>query len=291
MSYPIATVVVKMTETTAGLVATPESGAQSLYLNLSDHLLYRKNASGTSVAIGSGGSGSGVSSVAAGTGMSFSTITTTGSVAIDTAVVPTITGTATLTNKTLSAAVLKGTQTFTNASGTQLLSLAFDTIIPGSAVIQAPNTTYLAFFDTNTDGFKIQGSITYLRCGGADVIQSTSNGIAPATDAVQTLGTSALRFGQAWSKVYASVLGANLSSSGTNVTIAPTSGIHHVIGVGSIQTISLPITGFVGSITLIPDAVFTTATGGNIAIGTTSVVGKALTMTYDGTSWYPSYLT
>ncbi len=82
MSYPISTVVVKMTETTAGAVTTPGAGAQSIYLNLSDHLLYRKNASGTSVVIGSGGSGSGVTSVAAGTGLTGGTITSTGTIAL-----------------------------------------------------------------------------------------------------------------------------------------------------------------------------------------------------------------
>ncbi len=54
MSYPITTVVVKMTETTGGAVTTPGAGLQSLYLSLADNLLYRKNSSGTSVAVGSG---------------------------------------------------------------------------------------------------------------------------------------------------------------------------------------------------------------------------------------------
>ncbi len=81
---------------------------------------------------------------------------------------------------------------------------------------------------------------------------------------------------------------------GTAVTsatsITPTGSIFHVTGANEIDTIVLPA-GFSGSITMIPDAAFTTATSGNIAIASTAVIGKALIMTYDpGTSkWYPSY--
>lgn len=63
----------------------------------------------------------------------------------------------------------------------------------------------------------------------------------------------------------------------------------YVSGVAAIDTISGPYTSFRGSITIIPTGVFTTTAAGNIKIASTAVVGKALTMTYDGTYWYPSY--
>lgn len=72
-------------------------------------------------------------------------------------------------------------------------------------------------------------------------------------------------------------------------TITPTGQIFHVSGTTAIATINLPNTGFKGSITLIPDAAFTTTTAGNIGLASTAVIGRALIMTYDGTKWYPSY--
>src|ERR1035437_3898888 len=76
----------------------------------------------------------------------------------------------------------------------------------------------------------------------------------------------------------------------TAATISPAQNIHHITDATTpIATITPPYTGFIGTITLIPDAAFTTTTGGNIAIISTAVIGKALIMTCDGTSWYPSY--
>lgn len=111
----------------------------------------------------------------------------------------------------------------------------------------------------------------------------------PSPTNAWALGSVASYFSRIHAALHMTVLGANLSSAGANVTIAPTTALHHVTGAGSIQSITIPFAGFVGSITLIPDGAFTTVTGGNIAIASTAVVGKALTMTYDGTAWYPSY--
>jgi hypothetical protein len=82
--------------------------------------------------------------------------------------------------------------------------------------------------------------------------------------------------------------GATVASAST---IAPTGSIFHVSGTAAIATITAPYSGFNGMITIIPDGAFTTTTSGNIALGTTAVVGKALIMTYDSTTskWYPSY--
>jgi len=76
-------------------------------------------------------------------------------------------------------------------------------------------------------------------------------------------------------------------------TIAPTTPITLISGTTAIVTITAPnpISSGGGQITLIPTGVFTTTSAGNIAIASTAVVGKALTMTYDSTTtkWYPSY--
>jgi hypothetical protein len=76
-------------------------------------------------------------------------------------------------------------------------------------------------------------------------------------------------------------------------TIAPTALITFVSGITSIATITPP-TGLLttgGQITIIPTGIFATTTAGNIALITTTVVSKALIMTYDAvtTKWYPSY--
>lgn len=76
-------------------------------------------------------------------------------------------------------------------------------------------------------------------------------------------------------------------------TIAPTKRIVFVSGTTLVKTITppSPISAGGGQITLIPTGLWSTDTTGNIALATTAVVGKALTMTYDATTtkWYPSY--
>ena len=75
-------------------------------------------------------------------------------------------------------------------------------------------------------------------------------------------------------------------------TIQPLSPITFISGTTTINTITVPAE-FVGGgqITLIPTALWSTGTSGNIAIATTGVVSKALILTYDATTtkWYPSY--
>lgn len=76
-------------------------------------------------------------------------------------------------------------------------------------------------------------------------------------------------------------------------TIAPTAPITFISGTDAIDTITAPspISATGGQITLIPTAIWTTTTSGNIALATTAVVGKALILFYDATTtkWYPSY--
>ena len=74
-------------------------------------------------------------------------------------------------------------------------------------------------------------------------------------------------------------------------TIAPVKQISFVSGVTSIATITppAPISIIGGQITIIPTGLFSTTTGGNIALATTAVVNKAIIFTYDPitTKWYP----
>jgi hypothetical protein len=78
-------------------------------------------------------------------------------------------------------------------------------------------------------------------------------------------------------------------------TIAPTTPVVHVSGTTAISTITPPSqcsnASYACQITLIPDGLWTTATGGNIALASTAVVDRALVMTYDPSAakWYPSY--
>jgi hypothetical protein len=75
-------------------------------------------------------------------------------------------------------------------------------------------------------------------------------------------------------------------------TIQPLTPITFVSGTTTINTITVPAE-FVGGgqIILIPTGIFLTGTSGNIAVATTSVVSRALIMTYDAITakWYPSY--
>lgn len=84
----------------------------------------------------------------------------------------------------------------------------------------------------------------------------------------------------------AKAVGGSVSSA---ATITPTGPIFHITGTTTVNTINLPYTGFTGSIQIIPDAATPFGSSGNIATATVCVTGKTMTMTYDGTKWYPSY--
>ena len=69
-----------------------------------------------------------------------------------------------------------------------------------------------------------------------------------------------------------------------------------VSGTAAMATIDLPWPGFTGEIKYIPTAAFTGVTGGTatdtakpIGLAFTAVIGKVLTMAFDGLKWWPSY--
>jgi len=120
---------------------------------------------------------------------------------------------------------------------------------------------------------------------------------------LQTGKNSASNTAQAWTinfldnagnatfKTVGVYVGSPLSSAST---IAPANGLTHVTGTVTISTITVPTVlqngaAFTGCINLIPDGLWTTTTGGNIALGSTAVVGKVLQECFDGILWYPSY--
>jgi len=88
----------------------------------------------------------------------------------------------------------------------------------------------------------------------------------------------------------------NPIASAAGLIAQPTAAIQKVTGALAITLIPLPYPGFIGQIHFIPTGAFTGATGGAatatnkpIGLAFTAVVGKVLTLTFDGFLWYPSY--
>ena len=63
--------------------------------------------------------------------------------------------------------------------------------------------------------------------------------------------------------------------------------VQHVSGTGTIKTLTAP-PGFTGPIWLIADDNWSLVTGGNIGHAAQAEAGKAMTVIYDGSTWYPS---
>lgn len=92
------------------------------------------------------------------------------------------------------------------------------------------------------------------------------------------------------------ILMTNGSNVTSNATIVPTGQIFHVTGTTQSTLMAIPYAHWTGQVTVIPDAAWTTATGGThsglnypFRLATTGVQYKAITFTFDGTYWYPSY--
>jgi hypothetical protein len=91
------------------------------------------------------------------------------------------------------------------------------------------------------------------------------------------------------------VQGLGISTWASASAIAPITPVAHVTGTAAIANIVAPAgcttTGIGCQVTLIPDGLFTTTMGGNIALASVAVLNRALIMTYDPatTKWYPSY--
>lgn len=84
----------------------------------------------------------------------------------------------------------------------------------------------------------------------------------------------------------------SLPTIASATTIAPTDRVTKISGTTTIQTITVPSGTQPGeSIVLVPTGLWATNNSGNIALATTAVVSKALTLTWDPDAgvWFPSY--
>ncbi len=84
-----------------------------------------------------------------------------------------------------------------------------------------------------------------------------------------------------------------LATVASATSITPPARMFFVSGTTTVATINVPAVMDTdsGSITIIPTGIFTINTAGNVALGVTTVVNKALTLVYDVTTnkWHPSY--
>jgi hypothetical protein len=74
--------------------------------------------------------------------------------------------------------------------------------------------------------------------------------------------------------------------------ILPSGPLFHVDGTLAVTGFTVPVGGVGASFSIIPDAVFTWTTAGNIALAGSAVVNKLLTFTWDATNskYIPSYI-
>jgi hypothetical protein len=117
--------------------------------------------------------------------------------------------------------------------------------------------------------------------GNADVgLARNSSGVLRVTDGGSGTGSEKVEL-QATGQV------------APTIASAATKRITFISGTTTIDTITAPspISSTGGQVTLIPTGVWATSTSGNIALVTTAVVSKALTLFYDQATakWYPSY--
>ena len=159
-----------------------------------------------------------------------------------------------------------------------------------------------ALVGTNITGtatsFNINGTVGATTPATGNFTTLTENSVATVIQTDIGTGANEIPLNQYLGKLaYEDVVGlfATLNPAPTiasAATIQPLSPITFISGTTTINTITVPAE-FVGGgqITLIPTALWSTGTSGNIAIATTGVVSKALILTYDATTtkWYPSY--
>jgi len=151
---------------------------------------------------------------------------------------------------------------------------------------------------TGTASININGTVGATTPATGNFTTLTENSVAAVIQTDIGTGANEIPLNQYLGKLaYEDVVGlfATLNPAPTiasAATIQPLAPITFVSGITTVNTITVPAE-FVGGgqITLIPTALWSTGTSGNIAIATTGVVSKALILTYDATTakWYPSY--
>lgn len=172
---------------------------------------------------------------------------------------------------TLNFGATTGTTTIANATVTLSNATALN-INGASPSIVTSSTATASIFNTNALTGQLFGAATAITIG-ANTGTTTINNSIVAKGLIAT--------------------GAVAPTIASATTIAPTTPIVFISGTTPIATITAPspISTTGGQVVLIPTGAFTTTTAGNIAIASTAVVSRTLTMTYDATTtkWYPSY--
>jgi hypothetical protein len=151
---------------------------------------------------------------------------------------------------------------------------------------------------TGTASININGTVGATTPATGNFTTLTENSVATVIQTDIGTGANEIPLNQYLGKLaYEDTVGlfATLNPAPTiasAATIQPLAPITFISGTTTINTITVP-SEFVGGgqITLIPTALWSTGTSGNIAIATTGVVSKALILSYDATTtkWYPSY--
>jgi hypothetical protein len=151
---------------------------------------------------------------------------------------------------------------------------------------------------TGTASININGTVGATTPATGNFTTLTENSVATVIQTDIGTGANEIPLNQYLGKLaYEDTVGlsATLNPAPTiasAATIQPLAPITFISGTTTINTITAP-SEFVGGgqITLIPTALWSTGTSGNIAIATTGVVSKALILSYDATTakWYPSY--
>jgi len=199
-------------------------------------------------------------------------------------------------------------------NGDSLMGYPIDNI-SGSVVTGAVRANTTLSPNINTNGFAntVEGTINKAGSGTAPVFATLEivppvigAGASTLTEAdalyipaAPTGGSAnyAIHVAGGQSKLDGGVTTPAVSSSPSSVlaintnVIQPTGSVHHV-GAGLIKTITVPaVVAGPWTLTIIPDAAFTYDATGNIGavIGGTATVGRALTFTWDGTKFWPSY--
>ena len=196
----------------------------------------------------------------------------------------------------LVAPSLTGTATITASGAANIPLIAKGVAAQTASLFEAQNSssTVLARIsavgDIQISGYIITPTVysgILLGGGGQAQIQLTTSAISFANGSATVVGVVGSN------GVVAAGTTAGAPTLASAATIAPVTPIAFVSGVTTINTITAPapISTNGGAITLIPTGVFLTSVAGNISIASTTVVGKALIMTYDPitTKWYPSY--
>lgn len=163
----------------------------------------------------------------------------------------------------------------------------------GGSYITLTNPSSVTFPRQNANNTVTSRTATELKTDlSLENVNNTSDANKPVSTAQQTaLDLKANAASPTFSGL--SSFSAAAPTVASAATIAPTTHVVFVSGTTQIDTITVPsqFTGKGGQIVIIPTGVFTTSASGNIALGSTAVVGKALIFFYDsGTNkWYPSY--